>query len=83
VPPENFGQSQAVPDFAIASADIELVEETLRDDAVAVFRLRFAVAYGAFADLQAVNRLAFDHVRQDASGLAVTRLSALRCINAA
>src|SRR6202166_321445 len=37
--------------------DIELVEETLCDDAISVVRLRPPVAHGAFTDLQAMDRL--------------------------
>jgi hypothetical protein len=37
----------------------------LGNDPVTAVRLRSAVAYGSFADLQAVDRLPFDHVRQN------------------
>jgi hypothetical protein len=63
--------------------DVELVEEALGDDAVPAVRLRLAVTWGAFADLQAVDKLSFDHVRQDAGGLAVAWLAELRSIDAA
>jgi hypothetical protein len=48
--------------------DIELVEKALRDDAIAAFWLRFAAAHGPLADVQTMNRLSFDHVRQHVGG---------------
>jgi hypothetical protein len=67
----------------LASSNIELVDEALRDDAIAAVRLRLAVARGAFADLQAMNEFSFDHIRKHAGGLAVPGLSALWRIDAA
>jgi len=63
--------------------DVERVEEALGDDAVSARRLRPAVTWRAFADLQAVDLLSLDHARQDTGGLAVARLSSLRSIDAA
>jgi hypothetical protein len=48
--------------------DIELVEKALPDDAIAAFWLRFAAAHGPLADVQTMNRLSFDHVRQHVVG---------------
>jgi hypothetical protein len=44
------------------------VDETLRHDPIAAVRLRFAVAWRAFANV------ALDHIRQDTGGLAVAGL---------
>src|ERR1700680_3917353 len=63
--------------------DIELVEETLCDDAISVVRLRPPVAHGAFTDLQTMDRLSLDHVGQHAGPLCVAGLTAFRSVDAA
>jgi hypothetical protein len=55
-----------------------LVEKALSDDPVPAVRLRFAVAHGTLAHLQAVDNPPFDHVRQDAGCLSVTGLDSAR-----
>jgi hypothetical protein len=82
LPPENLGQSPAVPDLVICSA-IDLVEEVLCHDAVPTGRSGPPVADGAFTHLQAMDRLALDHARQHAGGLSVTSLPALGCVDSA
>src|SRR6266702_5212532 len=61
--------------------DIELFDETLRHDAVSGVRPRPAIARGALADLQALDRLALDQGGECAGGLAVTRLTAFRRVD--
>jgi hypothetical protein len=83
VPAGEFRPVAGGSGFGHLFGDVELVEEALRHDPVAAVRLRPAVTRRAFANLQAVDGLALDHVRQDAGGLAVAGLTALRSVDAA
>jgi hypothetical protein len=83
LPPENLGQSHAVPDLVICSAMSTLSRKhcaTMRSPAG---RSGPAVADGAFTHLQAMNRLALDRARQHAGGLSVTSLPAFGCVDSA
>jgi len=83
LPPENLGQSHAVPDLVICSA-----MSTLSRKHCATMRSRLVgrdrpSQDGAFTHLQVMDRLALDHAGQHAGGLSVTSLPAFGCVDSA
>jgi hypothetical protein len=67
LPPENLGQSHAVPDLVIGPG----------------WRVGTARRRRCLHHLQAMDLLALDHVRQHAGGLSVTSLRAFGCVDSA